>query len=352
MAAFITFQPSDFFNNILYTGTGSSNAITGVGFQPDFTWIKNRDAADNHMLFNSPSGVTKYLHCNLATAETTQTESLKTFDSDGFTVGTYGDVNTNTEDYVCWNWKGGTTSGIATNGSTTITPSAYSFSQTAGFSVIKYTGNATAGAKLAHGLGKAPTLIWVKNLDDGNDWKDYQKYVKGTDPEDWVMILNTSAATVDDNTVWNDTQPDDVNITLGSSTHVNDSSTAYVAYCFAPIQGQQIFGRYYGNANVDGPFIQTNFRPKFIVLKRLDGTTDWKIVTNPPYTFNDADTPMLTVNNADVESSAYAEVEFISNGFKIRDSNSVINTNGSQNIYWAFSEFPFVSSNSKAGTAR
>ena len=353
MAQFITFQPSDFFSVLNYTGTsGASQAQTGLGFQPDFTWIKARTGAESHTLWDVPRGVQEVLYANNANVEATVATGLLSFDSDGFTVGAEGKVGSSSYTYTSWNWKGGTTSGIATNGSTTITPSAYSFSQTAGFSVIKYTGNATAGAKLAHGLGKAPTLIWVKNLDDGNDWKVYQKYVKGTDPEDWVMILNTAAATSDDNTVWNDTQPDDVNITLGSSTHVNDSSTAYVAYCFAPIQGQQMFGRYYGNANADGPFIQTNFRPKFIVLKRLDGTTDWKMVTNPPYTENDADTPMLTLNEASVENSAYAEVDFVSNGFKIRDSNSVINTNGSQNIYWAFSEFPFVSSNSKAGTAR
>ena len=180
MAAYISFQPSDFFNTKLYTGTGASLAITGVGFQPDFVWAKNRDATDNHTLFDSPRGVTEYLGSNTTSAEATGADSLNSFDSDGFTLGTWGDINGSGEDYVSWNWKGGTTSGITTDGSTTITPSAYSFSATAGISIVQYSGNNTSGAKVAHGLGAAPGMIIVKTTNTPNSWNIYHKGVDAT----------------------------------------------------------------------------------------------------------------------------------------------------------------------------
>ena len=354
MAAFITFQPSDFFNVINYTGTSASHAVTGVGFQPAFTWNKSTSNVLYHYAFDTARGATEGIFPNGTDTEAISAEYLKSWESDGFTLGSNTSLNGTGKDFISWNWKGGTTSGIATNGSTTITPTGYSFNQTSGFSTIAYTGNATSGAKLAHGLGKTPTMIFLKNLGTANDWVCYQKSVKATDPEDWVMRTNNTSATVDDAAMWNDTQPDDVNITLGNSANTNGSANNYIAYCFAPIQGHSIFGRYYGNANVDGPFIQTNFRPKFIVLKRLDGTTGWVMINNPPNTENlDVDTPMLYLDSTAIQATvSYIKVDFLSNGFKLRDSSAVFNTNGSQNVYWAFSEFPFVSSNSKAGTAR
>jgi len=152
MAVYTTIDnPGAHYSTALYTGTGSSLAVTGVGFSPDFTWIKNRDAADFHVLTDTVRGATKYLKSDTSGLEVTDTESLKSFDSDGFTVGTTAEVNTNTEDFVSWNWKMGTTTGIA--GSPTITPNSYSFNQTAGQSIIQYTGNGSAGATVSHGLG-------------------------------------------------------------------------------------------------------------------------------------------------------------------------------------------------------
>ena len=352
MAAFITFQPSDFFNVINYTGTSASHAVTGVGFQPAFTWNKSTSNVLYHYAFDTARGATEGIFPNGTDTEAISAEYLKSWESDGFTLGSNTSLNGTGKDFISWNWKGGTTSGIATNGSTTITPTGYSFNQTSGFSTIAYTGNATSGAKLAHGLGKTPTMIFLKNLGTANDWVCYQKSVKATDPEDWVMRTNNTSATVDDAAMWNDTQPDDVNITLGNSANTNGSANNYIAYCFAPIQGHSIFGRYYGNATDNGPFIQTNFRPKFVILKRLDGTTSWKIFANPNYTINTgADADAMDVNTGAARAS-FGKIDFVSNGFKIRDSDSIFNTNGSQNVYWAFAEFPFVSSNSKAGTAR
>ena len=163
--AYISYQPSDYFKAHLYTGTGASNAQTfpeTAAMQPDLIWIKNRDAADFNVLTDSIRGVTKYIQSNSTAAEVTNAESLKSFDSDGFTVGTQAEVNTNTEDFVSWNWKAGTTSGIA--GSPSITPTSYSFNATSGFSIIEYTGNGTSGATIPHGLGVAPKFILVKNV--------------------------------------------------------------------------------------------------------------------------------------------------------------------------------------------
>ena len=191
MAEYISFQPSDFFNTKLYTGTGSSNAITGVGFQPDATWIKGRNTTYNHVFTDAVRGVTEELYPNTTGAEVTNAQGLTAFGSDGFTVGTDAGYNGNTNTYVSWNWKAGTTTGIATNGSTTITPSAYSFNQTSGFSIVQYTGNSTSGAKVAHGLGAVPEMIIVKTTNTSNEWNIYHKGMDATAPEDYYLIFGT-----------------------------------------------------------------------------------------------------------------------------------------------------------------
>ena len=232
MAAYISFQPTDYYKTQIYTGTGAENAQTfpqTTAMQPDFTWIKARTGSKSHRLFDSPRGVTNWIASDNTGAESTTAESLKSFDSDGFTLGTYDHVNDNTVTFVSWNWKGGTTSGITTNGSTTITPSAYSFSATAGISIVKYTGNATSGAKLAHGLGAIPGMVMVKRLDVSSTWAVYHEAMGNTKN----MKLNTTAAATVSSGFWNDTTPDSVNFTLGNNTDINNSGTAHVAYCFA-----------------------------------------------------------------------------------------------------------------------
>ena len=234
--AYISFQPSDFFSTKLYTGTGSSNAQTGVGFQPDLVWIKDRDDTENHVLTDAVRGATETLYPNDSGATVTIAEGLKSFDSDGFTVGTDYLFNDSGEDFASWIWKAGTTSGITTDGSTTITPSAYSFDQTAGISILKYTGNGVAGAKLAHGLGVIPQTMWVHCLNPSADWAVYHHKMNLTTPQDYYMQLNdTPSAT--NSTMWNDTAPDSVNFSLGSSSNNNQDTKSYIAYCFAEKNG-------------------------------------------------------------------------------------------------------------------
>ena len=350
MAEYISFQPSDFFNTKLYTGTGSSNAITGVGFQPDATWIKGRNTTYNHVFTDAVRGVTEELYPNTTGAEVTNAQGLTAFGSDGFTVGTDAGYNGNTNTYVSWNWKAGTTTGIATNGSTTITPSAYSFNQTSGFSIVQYTGNSTSGAKVAHGLGAVPEMIIVKTTNTSNEWNIYHKGMDATAPEDYYLIFGTDTR-ADDSSRWNDTAPDSVNFTLGNAAAVNGSANTMVAYCFAPKKGYSKFGSYVANNNSDGPFVYTGFRPSMVFMKNyVNGAWSWQLLDCRREGYNSSNDQVYP-NTASAEGSdGYGDL--MANGFKITAANSGINDSGATFIYAAFAEFPLVSSNSKAGVAR
>tara|TARA_R110000824_G_scaffold123871_3_gene282001 strand:+ start:437 stop:1519 length:1083 start_codon:yes stop_codon:yes gene_type:complete len=360
MAAYTTIDNAGaFYNTLLYTGTGSSLALTGVGFQPDFTWVKNRTATDFHVLTDAVRGATKYLKSNETTIETTDAESLKSFDSDGFTVGTQAQLNTNTETYVAWNWKAGTTTGLATNGSTTITPSSYSFNQTSGISILKYTGNTSAGAKVAHGLGVAPKMVIVKNLDDTDDWTIYHQDMDAIEmvsntpaPEDYGMYFNNTDAKADNVEYWNDTVPDSVNFTVGVNARVN-AAEDYVAYCFADIPGFSRMGGYYGSGNANGQFTYTGFKPAFIMVKRADVANDWILLNNKMSLYNNETGDELYADN-DQYQNPFTDggLDFYSNGFKCRGTNASLNASSGIYIYMAFADSPFVNSNGTAGTTR
>ena len=342
--AYISFQPKDYFNTKLYTGTGSSNAVTGVGFQPDFTWIKNRNVTDFHVLTDAARGVTKYLKANDTTAETTNAESLKTFDSYGFTVGTMNEVNTNTENFASWNWKAGTTSGL-TGG--TITPSAYSINTTSGFSAIAYTGTTTGGETIPHGLGVAPDMVIVKKLSTTSDWKVYHSGVDATAPQDYALTLNTTAARDDSVGPWYDTAPTSTLVTLGTDN--NSDSVTYIAYCFASIKGYSKLGAYTGNGNADGSFVYTGFRPSFVMVKKTAGES-WAIIDDKRLGYNVANYQLFA--NATSIDTTETRADIVSNGFKVRTTNGEYNTDTGTYVYAAFAEFPIVSSNDVPVVAR
>jgi len=347
MAEYISFQPSDFYSTKLYTGTGSSLATTGVGFQPDFTWIKNRDAADFHVLTDSVRGVTKYLISDATTASTTNAESLKSFDSDGFTVGTQNEVNTNTEDYVSWNWKAGTTTGL-TGG--TITPSAYSINTTSKFSIIQYEGTSSTGT-IPHGLGAAPKFIIFKNIDRAIDWAVYHYGTDATAPADYYTKLNLATARTDNASWFDDTAPTSTVFTIGGgSWEVNKSGETIIAYCFADVQGYSKFGSYTGNGNADGPFIYTGFRPAFIMFKKTDAVGEWVIYDTKRLGYNGANSYLEPSTTDDDDGND--QMDFLSNGVKIRNPGSYSNTSSGSYIYAAFAEFPLVSSNDTPTVAR
>ena len=341
-------KSTSFMNPLKYTGTGTSNALTGLGFQPDLVWIKNVSGTDTPILANSVSGATKYLVNSQTYSQSTNVESVKSFDADGFTVGTQAAVNDNTDTLRSWNWKMGTTSGITTNGSTTITPSSYSFNATAGQSVLLYTGNATAGAKLAHGLGKVPALVIIKNYASGSEgWSVYHKMMGNTK----YIKLNTAAAAVIATNRWNDTTPDDVNITLGDDPSVNGSTTM-IAYCFAEVNGYSRMGNYTGNAEAfpKGVFVTTGFKPSFFLVKRYDtGTEPWLLFDNTQLGYNQNNSRWNA--NEDVAENTVTEVNLMSNGFDIISTGAHINASAGNFLYIAFGQ-SIVGSNGVCATGR
>ena len=347
MAAYIGFQPSDFYNTTLYTGTGASQAITGVGFQPDLVWTKNRDSTDNNNLFDAVRGVREFISSNLPSAEGTAADSLNSFDADGFTIGAWGDINGNTEDYASWNWKAGTTTGI---GSGDITPSAYSFNTTAGFSIVAYTGTLSGSgiATVPHGLGAAPQVVITKSLSDSREW--YVQHPALTTPS-YYVYLSTNAAEA--NGAGNGTMsaPTSTVFDTNWGSGINESGQTYIAYCFAEKKGYSKFGSYTGNANANGPFVYLGFRPAFLMIKSV-GLNAW-------YLFDDKRIGYNAFNSAFEADSSYAEtspttylIDIMSNGFKPRHLSAAFNASGQKYLYMAFAKFPFVSSNSIPGTAR
>jgi len=336
------------FNTKLYTGNGSTNAITGVGFQPDFTWIKRRDTTSSNQLFDAVRGVTKRVFSDTNEAESTSATTLTSFDTDGFTVSTHTGLNASSGTYASWNWLAGTTSGITTDGNTTITPDGYSFNQTSGFSVIKYTGNGTAGAKLPHGLGAEPHLVIVKTTNlVGEPWQVYSKALGNTNR----LFLNLTNASTSA-TEWNSTTPDSVNVTLGNGTHINSSGNNFIAYCFAPVKGFSKFGSYTGNGNADGTFIYTGFKPVWVMIKQSSSAgNNWWIIDNKRVGYNSQNNVLFSsLNNAE-ETSVANNIEILSNGFKLRATGSGINASGSTYIYIAFGQ-SLVGSNNVPCTAR
>ena len=346
MASYISFQPSDFFNTKLYTGDASTQAVTGVGFAPNMTWIKNRSASGDHSLYDTPRGATKCIIPNGNDDEQTYSTGLTVFGSDGFTVGSQAIVNGSGNNIESWNWKMGTTSGLSGG---TITPSAYSIDATRKQGVYAYTGNGTGGATFAHGLGTAPHMVIVKNLTTGGDsWNVNFPFTSlGSTGR---LYLNDPSANSATSAAWNSTVPTSTLITLGSNGEVNGSAKSMIFYAFAPVKGYSAFGEYESNEDADGPFIYTGFRPGFVILKNIDRSEGWDIYDTKRNTGNLTDNFLKANSNAAEEVNSTLAIDILSNGFKIRTTSTEINH--STVCYAAFAEFPIVSSNSKAGVAR
>ena len=345
-------DPSKYFQNKIYTGNGNDNrAITNDGnsdFQPDWIWFKNRSTTNSHNVLDSTRGVGKTLEgTNTNSAEGDTSTRLTSFDSDGFTVRTDPSVNGNGNGIVAWQWKanGGTTSSNS-DGSITSTVQA---NTTAGFSIITYTGNGTAGATVGHGLGAVPSVIINKGRDEDRPWAVYH-HKNTSAPETEVLILDTDAATIDNANRWNDTAPTSSVMTIKQSGEVNVSGEKYVSYHFTEIQGYSKFGSYKGNYNADGPFIYTGFKPAFVLVKETDNANDWDLRDSARDPHNHVDTWLRpNTNDADSDSDAW---DFLSNGFKIRQASNRNNRNNGTMIYMAFAEHPFVSSEGVPTTAR
>jgi len=338
---------TDNFNTVLYTGNATdATAISGVGFSPDWTWIKVRNNTNNHRLFDTVRGAGKDLISNSTSAESTTTTRLQSFDSDGFTVGTNAEVNSNGHNIVAWNWLAGTafSNDASATGVGTV-DSAGQVNTKAGFSIVGYTGNATAGATIGHGLSSAPEMLILKNRDSALSWPVY--HAKNTSaPETDYVYLDATQATVDQIKFWNDTAPTSTVFSIGDSSTPNSNGAAYIAYCFHSVEGYSKVGSYTGNSNANGTFVFTGFRPAWILIKRTtDGTYHWRIYDSKRSPFNEVD-DYLSANLTNAEVTGL-DIDFLSNGFKIRTSNDDINDASKNYIYLAFAEQPFKFANAR-----
>jgi hypothetical protein len=337
-------KSTDYFNTKLYTGNGGTQAVTGVGFQPDWVWLKSRSDAYSHQLFDAVRGTTKLLTSEATDAEQT-ISGVTAFGTDGFTVGSDAGSNGNTKTYVSWNWKAGTGQGSAnTDGSINTTYT--SVNTTAGFSISKYTGTGS-NATVGHGLGVAPNMVLVKSLSGGGDWTSYHSVLGNTK----YMRLNSTNAVGTQSSYWNDTSPTSTVFSLGSAGDTNTNNGTHVAYCFAEKTGYSKFGSYTGNGNADGAFVYTGFKPAFVMIKETtDSGTDWRMMDNKRSTFNLVDDRLFpNLSNAENTGDGY---DFLSNGFKMRSSGGDFNGSGNNYIYMCFAESPLVGTNNIPANAR
>ena len=338
MAYSVIKKPSDYFNTKLWTGDGNTTqAITGVNFQPDLVWEKGRNLVSSNLFFDAIRGANVALVANSANAEVSVSGYINSFDSDGFTVGNDGAVNGSGNTYVAWNWLGANGTASNTDGSITSTVSA---NTTSGFSIVSYTGNGTAGATIGHGLGAVPKWFIVKRRNASGGWVVYNEALGNTK----IIELHDTSASQTSSAAWNNTSPSSTTFTLGDYTATNTSGGTYIAYCFAEKKGFSKFGSYTGNGNADGAFIYTGFKPAFFILKRTDATEQWLMKDNkrPDYNPNYTLYPNLT-NAEDTGASVLAD--FVSNGVKLRGTYNGMNASGGSYIYMAFAEQPLVGDN-------
>ena len=346
-------DPTIHFNTKLYTGNGSTNAITGVGFQPDWTLLKDRNDTSGTRAYDSVRGAIKRIRTDLTDAEIDDSDGLTAFGSDGFTLGADGATNANTTLYVSWNWKAGTSfSNDASATSIGTIDSTGSINTTAGFSIISYTGNGTLGATVAHGLGVAPSMVLVKRRDTTGNWWTYHSSLGGANK--YIVLNSTSAAGTSTN-IWNNTAPTSTVFSLGDNSNypeVNGTSNTFIAYCFAEKKGYSKFGSYTGNGNADGTFVYTGFRPAWVVVKKTNGTDHWFLIDNKRLGYNEDNYGLyLNLTNVEYSGSIY-DLDILSNGFKARDTDGMFNGSGDSYIYMAFAESPFTNSSGVPTNAR
>ena len=337
-------KPNTYFNTVTWTGTNdATTSVTGVNFQPDFVWIKNRNVADDHTLHDAIRGSTKTLFSNSTGAEGTNTESIQSFDSDGFTTGNHRGTGGSAGNLmVSWNWLASNTTASNADGSITSTVSA---NTTSGFSIVSYTGTGSPGT-VGHGLGTTPSMIIVKDRTTaGEYWHVYHKSLGATK----AVYLNTTDASVTTSGSWNDTSP--TSTVFSNGTLLDTTSTNFIAYCFAEKKGFSKFGSYTGNGSSDGTFVYTGFKPAFVIIKNANnGAEEWGIWDNKRNTYNILN-KRLVANISGAENTA-DYLDFTSNGFKIRTIANGLNQSGNTMIYMAFAENPLVGTNNIPATAR
>ena len=342
--AYVTInKPKLYFKPLIYTGNSGTQSITGVGFQPDWTWIKSYSATRDHAIFDIVRGATNWIDSSQSLVQSS-VSGITSFDSDGFSLGSSVKANNNSENYVSWNWKGGGTAVANTDGDINSNVSA---NTTAGFSIVKWTGDgANTDQEIGTGLSEELKLVFLKPLTSGGSTTQWLVYVNGvTDAQNHCLLLNSTAAkttSANGGTPNKGTTAGRLLLKAGSGNNQNQnhSGSEYIAYCFAEKKGYSKFGTYTGNGNADGTFIYLGFKPAFILVKSVDSTTEWHM--------SDIARRPTNPNNSYVSASSSAAentgnpTDFLSNGIKIKTSNNGWNKSGDTFIYMAFAEEPLV----------
>ena len=336
--------PDEYFNTVLWAGNNTTgHAITGVNFQSDWTWIKLRNGASGHRLVDSVRGVTKYLDSTGTSAETTNTDRVTSFDSDGFTLGNSATVN-GSFNYVGWNWLAGGTAVSNTDGSIT---SQVSANTDAGFSIVGWTSPGSGSNTIGHGLRYPPAMIITKTrtASIAYNWNPYHVGTHPTSPQSYFVALNSTAARGSSSTAWDNTAPTASVFSVNSTATVGASGDAMIAYCFHSVPQYSKCGVYTGNGSTDGTFVHCGFRPAWIMVKRTDSTSNWLILDNKREGYN-PDQDGLDANGSGAEGTA-EQSDFLSNGFKVRNNSSGSNASGGTFIFLAFAEAPFKNANAR-----
>jgi len=330
-----------YMNTLSYTGSGATRSLTGVGFQPDFTWIKESNNAVSHRLFDSIRGATKRIFSNNEDAESTQSNALTSFDSDGFSLGDGGSVNGSSDTYAAWNWRASGSSATNNNGSVTTTVSA---NTTSGFSVVGFTSPGSGSYTLGHGLSSAPDLIIYKCRGASSPWWTFFTLLDGS--VDYVKLNDTTAKA-----------DDSASLAVPTSTvfslvdNYAPTSQPSIAYCFHSVEGFSKIGKYPGNGSSNGPFVYTGFRPSFILMKSATSGENWLIYDDVRDPHNVTDQALLPNLNSATGGASNA-MDMYSNGFKLRSSSGSVNNSGQTYIYLAFARNPFVDSSGVPANAR
>ena len=338
-------DPTLYFNTVLYAGTGSEQTVSGVNFSPGLTWLKSRSNGQPNVLSDSVRGGNKQLYTADTQAETTYGQYLKSFNSDGFVLGTDSGINQSSQTFVSWNWKAGGSASNNTDGNKTIS---LSVNTTAGFSVGTYAGTGQ-DSTIGHGLGAVPDWLMIKNRSSGSrKWQLWHNGLTGTNK---YLAIDRSDAELTDSASWDNTAHSNTVWNTYGSGEANQNGENFVCYAWTSIQGFSKFGSYTGNANADGPFIYTGFKPAWIMTKQINGGSSWIVHDNKRDPINTV-TEYFTVEENDAAGTLANSYDLCSTGFKVRTSNGDRNSNGDTFAYWAFAESPLVNSEGIPNNAR
>ena len=342
-----TTQSDDHFNTVLYTGDGATRSITGVGFQPDWLWIKGRDYTFSHLLFDSNRGSGKYVRSDSNGAEADYGQT--SFDTDGYSMaGTMNAINENNRPYVAWNWKangGTTTTNDASSSGIGTVDSTFQSNQASGFSIVSYTGTGEA-LTVKHGLNVAPDLVIVKNRDITQNWIFGHSALWDLNVNN-LLLLNGTNTTITNSAIWNNARPTSSVFSVGADTATSGNGNSIIAYCFAEVESYSKFGSYTGNGNANGPFVHLGFRPAWVMVKNTARGADWRINDATRQSANGGSGNLLLANSTSAEITNEYDMDFLSNGFKLRSSDVYENGSGEVLIYMAFAEAPFKYANAR-----